>query len=68
MTLNLRKLNSGRTVEESLKQEIVIESKCPKKWVCIDLETRDVWVKDEKFRRPNLVETKEAMKILKRPR
>jgi len=59
-----RKLLSGRIVKEELKRTIVIDSKCPKKWVCIDLENGNIWVKDRKYRRPNSIEKKEALKIL----
>jgi len=39
-----RKLISGRLVPELKKSIAVITSKCPFKWVSIDLETGNIWV------------------------
>ena len=64
-----RKLYSGRTVKEEPKSVVVIDSKCPEKWVCVDLETTDTWIMENgHHRRPNAIEVKEAIKILKNPR
>lgn len=39
-----RKLLSGRIVEEEAKEfEMAIRSKCPNKWLFVDLETGDIW-------------------------
>ena len=62
-----RKLLSGREVKEEKTDQIVIKSKCPEKWVCIDLETGDCWIMDNgKHRILNTIEKKEVLKILKR--
>jgi hypothetical protein len=38
------KLMSGRTVEEETKEfKMSISSKCPDKWLFVDLETGDIW-------------------------
>lgn len=65
----MRTLAYGRKVKELDKEVDIITSKCPEKWVCVDLETRDTWIlEDEHYRRPNPQEKKEAIKIIKRPR
>ena len=62
-----RKLLSGREVKEEKTDQIVIKSKCPEKWACIDLETGDCWIMDNgKHRILNTIEKKEVLKILKR--
>lgn len=69
-----RALLSGRRVQEMGKSVPVIESKCPEKWVCVDLETGDTWVRENgkhitgNYRRPKAQEVREAVKILKNPR
>ena len=47
---NKRKLMSGRTVEEEAKElQMTISSKCPSKWLFVDLETGDIWHHREGF-------------------
>jgi len=42
--MKTRKLISGRRVPEKSEQmELAICSKCPAKWLFVDLETGDVW-------------------------
>lgn len=60
-----RKLLSGREVKEE-KEQIVIKSKCPEKWACIDLETGNCWIMENgRHREFNTVEKAEVLKILK---
>jgi len=41
---NKRKLISGRVVTDASKiEDMTISSKCPDKWLFVDLETGDVW-------------------------
>ena len=41
---NMRTLQSGRKVDEEIvEKKLTIASKCPKKWLFVDLETGDVW-------------------------
>ena len=39
-----RLLNQQKVAEASDNVAITIESKCPKKWAFVDMETGDVWV------------------------
>lgn len=67
--MKTRRLASGREVEESNKQVHVITSKCPAKWACIDLETRDIWVLDGgHYRQPTKQEKREAALVMRNPR
>jgi hypothetical protein len=44
----MRKLQSGRKVEEQDKElTMAIKSKCPAKWLFVDLEDGNVWHWDE---------------------
>lgn len=67
--MEMRRLASGREVKVLDKEIPIITTKCPEKWICVDLETRDTWIlEDGHYRRPNPQEKKEAIKIIKRPR
>lgn len=44
MPKNKRQLQSGREVDSQDKElRMTISSKCPAKWLFVDLETGDVW-------------------------
>jgi len=62
-----RALLSGRIVEDETKETVVISSKCPLKWVCIDLEKGSAYVlENDHYRNINSVEKKEVLKILRK--
>lgn len=45
----MRKLLSGRTVEENVDPtDLTISTKCPAKWLFVDLESGDIWHRNEK--------------------
>ena len=47
-----RQLVDGTEVPETDSQKMTIDSKCPKKWLFVDLETEDIWAwRDDAFRR-----------------
>lgn len=64
-----RKLQSGREVEEvEIERNMPIASKCPAKWLFVDLEDGNVWHHDEfrKWRGATRQEVKEMRKLVVR--
>jgi hypothetical protein len=50
--MKYRTLKNGEKVAEAPERvPMTIDSKCPRKWAFIDMETGDIWV--HKSRRPN---------------
>jgi hypothetical protein len=37
-------LNGEKVLESSVSVQMTIDSKCPKKWAFVDMETGDIWV------------------------
>ena len=61
MSNSYRTLLDGRKVPEYKKiRQLTIESRCPGKWVLVDLETGDIW--NHKYKR---ISRKEAMALCK---
>jgi hypothetical protein len=42
-----RKLIDGRPVAETASTKLEIDTRCPAKWLSVDMETGDVWQADE---------------------
>ncbi len=43
--MKMRKLKNGQRVMDSKKSvQMTIDSKCPKKWAFVDMETGEIWV------------------------
>lgn len=62
-----RKLLFGREVKEEKTDQIVIKSKCPEKWACIDLENGNCWIMEDGLHRGfSDIEKAEVLKILKK--
>ena len=60
---------SGRGVgEEEQSVELTIETKCPRKWLFVDLETGDIWHQNEtsekRWRHATDLEGKELKKLV----
>jgi len=48
-----RTLVDGKRVLESTQSvEMTIDSKCPKKWAFVDMETGDIWVHKSRYKHP----------------
>lgn len=48
--MKFRKLKNEQTVAEApVSIKMTIDSKCPKKWAFVDMETGDVWVHKSRF-------------------
>ena len=46
----MRKLKNGQRVKDATTSvKMTIDSKCPKKWLFIDMETGDIWVHKSRF-------------------
>jgi hypothetical protein len=66
VTLNERVLKSGRVVRESHElKALTLSTRCPAKWLALDLETGDIWAGTEKgwTRAPyaSIAEAREAL-------
>lgn len=73
MPKNYRKLISGRKVkEENRNRRLVINTKCPEKWLFVDLQDGNVWhstgvtKKYPQWRTPTVEEIKELRNISKK--
>lgn len=44
-------LNKQRVAESPERIAMTIDSKCPKKWAFVDMETGDIWVHNSRFPR-----------------
>lgn len=45
-----RKLKNGQIVSDAKASvKMTIDSKCPKKWAFVDMETGDIWVHKSRF-------------------
>lgn len=43
--MNYRKLKNGQRVKDApTSVKMTIDSKCPRKWAFVDMETGDIWV------------------------
>lgn len=42
-------LNGQKVAESPISVQMTIDSKCPKKWAFVDLETGDIWVHHSRF-------------------
>ena len=50
-----RKLKNGQVVTDAPKSvQMTIDSKCPKKWAFVDMETGDIWVHKSRLKRKGL--------------
>lgn len=48
-----RTLVDGKRVMESTQSvQMTIDSKCPKKWAFVDMETGDIWVHKSRYKHP----------------
>ena len=47
------KYNGQRVAEASSSVKMTIDSKCPKKWAFIDMETGDIWVHKSRSKKNN---------------
>ncbi len=48
--MKYRRLMNGKRVAESPQSvSMTINSKCPKKWAFVDMETGDIWVHKSRF-------------------
>jgi hypothetical protein len=48
-----RTLVDGKRVMESTHSvQMTIDSKCPKKWAFVDMETGDIWVHKSRYKHP----------------
>ena len=50
--MRTRTLKSGRVVDEPPNgrvYKLTIQTRCPEKWLFVDLETGDVWHQEERF-------------------
>ena len=53
-----RKLKNGQIVfDAKASVKMTIDSKCPKKWAFVDLETGDVWVHKSRVKIPKLLDS-----------
>lgn len=53
--MKTRKLLNGQKVSESpVSIRMTIDSKCPKKWLFVDMETGDVWMHKARLRKPEM--------------
>ena len=51
--MKYRKLVDGSKVAESpTSVNLPIDTKCPKKWAFVDMETGDIWVHRSRYKRP----------------
>ena len=56
--MKYRKLKNGEKVSDSLKSvQMTIDSKCPKKWAFVDMETGDIWVHKSRVKIPKLLDS-----------
>ena len=63
---NMRKLISKRTVEESpISVSMTIHSKCPEKWLFVDLENGNVWHRSKFSDRWRFATRKEMQELKK---
>lgn len=65
-TAFVRVLVDGRTVPDlEAPVDLVVYSRCPRKWAAVDLETADIWMPNEKDKYRCYRITKEELKTLK---
>ena len=52
--MKYRMLKNGQKVAEASESvQMTIDSKCPKKWAFVDMETGDIWVHKSRYKRNN---------------
>lgn len=50
--MKYRMLKNGKKVAEASESvQMTIDSKCPKKWAFVDMETGDIWVHKSRYKR-----------------